>query len=538
MTTPDRDNVLDIQDLRVSFFTEEGETRAVDGVDFSMARGRIRALVGESGCGKSVTAFSILRLVPTPPAEIAADGIWIDGRNLLELSERQMQDVRGQQISMIFQEPMSSLNPVFTCGAQIVEAIRLHQRLRPARARALAVEMLDRVGIPEPAQRFGEYPHQMSGGMRQRVMIAMALSCNPRLLIADEPTTALDVTIQAEILELLRDLQARFRMAMLLITHDLGVVRRAAGKVGVMKDGGIVETGTADRVFGKPEHPYTCYLLGSELNESAGSGGGEGEEVIRTERLGVSFPILRGVFRTRKGEVRAVRGLSLVIREGRTVGLVGESGSGKTTCGLALLRLLASTGSIRFRGTELQGRKSADLRGLRRQMQVIFQDPFASLNPRFTVGQIVEEGLRVHRPETGADERRRLIAASLEEVGLDPEIIERYPHEFSGGQRQRISIARALILKPRLLVLDEPTSSLDMSVQTQIIHLLKELQARHRLAYLFISHDLRVVRAISHEIVVLKDGEVVERGPAERVFRRPRHTYTRTLIQAAAELGV
>ncbi|MFW6180687.1 MAG: ABC transporter ATP-binding protein, partial [Spirochaetota bacterium] len=437
-----------------------------------------------------------------------------------------------------FQEPMTSLNPLHTVLKQVSETLVVHRGLNQEDARERTLELLRLVRLDSPESRLESYPHQLSGGQRQRVMIAMALANEPELLIADEPTTALDVTIQAEILELLRDLQARFRMAMLLITHDLGVVRRAAGRVAVMKDGRIVETGPVHRVFENPEHPYTRYLLGSELNESAGSGGAEGEEVISTEELGVSFPILRGVFRTRKGEVRALRGLSLVVREGRTVGLVGESGSGKTTCGLALLRLLASTGSIRFRGAELQGRKSADLRSLRSQMQIIFQDPFASLNPRFTVGQIVEEGLRVHRPDLSPADRRGLIAASLQEVGLDPEIIERYPHEFSGGQRQRISIARALILKPRLLVLDEPTSSLDMSVQTQIIHLLKELQARHRLAYLFISHDLRVVRAISHEIVVLKDGEVVERGPAERVFRRPEHRYTRTLIQAAAELGV
>jgi microcin C transport system ATP-binding protein len=529
--------LLEVEDLRVSFSLPSRVVEAVKGVSFHIDRGETFALVGESGAGKSVSALSILQLLPPDKAVYPTGSIRFHGREILRASEQEVLSIRSNRISVVFQEPMTSLNPLHTVIKQVSETLIVHQGYTQAQARERTLELLRLVQLDDPESRLETYPHQLSGGQRQRVMIAMALANEPELLIADEPTTALDVTIQAEILALLRDLQQRFHMSLLLITHDLGIVRKMAERVAVMKDGYIVETGPMDQVFSSPTHEYTRYLLDSELEEKAGALA-PGSEVIRSENLQVSFPIYRGVFRRQTGAIEAVKDVSLAVSEGQTVGLVGESGSGKTTYGLALLRLLSSSGRIVFQGRDVQEVGSKELRPFRNRMQVIFQDPFASLNPRLTVGQIVEEGLRVHRNDLSKEQRRAMIEESLREVGLDPDITDRYPHEFSGGQRQRICIARALILKPRFLVLDEPTSSLDMSVQTQIIHLLKDLQQRHRLAYLFISHDLRVVRSISHYILVMKNGNVVESGPAEQVFLNPSEPYTKTLIKASVDLEV
>jgi microcin C transport system ATP-binding protein len=529
---------LKVSDLSVRFHLIREEVDAVRGVSFHIDRGEVFSLVGESGAGKSVTALSIMRLLPPDKTTFPTGRIEFEGRELLAAPGEVMRDIRGDRISMIFQEPMTSLNPLHTVAKQVGEAMTLHRRVGQEETRRRTVDLLKMVQLQDAESRLDSYPHQLSGGQRQRVMIAMALANEPDLLIADEPTTALDVTIQAEILCLLRDLQKRFDMSLLLITHDLEIVRKITDRVAVMKDGKIVETGPIERVFEEPRHEYTRYLIDSELYERAHPVPGRADTVLESGGLSVAFPVYRGVFRRQRGEVRAVNDVSLTIRAGQTVGLVGESGSGKTTFGLAVLRLVPSTGSIRFDGRELQGLKSTVLRPYREEMQIIFQDPFASLNPRFTVGQIVEEGLRVHHAGSSRQERKARIDRALAEVGLEPAASDRYPHEFSGGERQRICIARALILKPRFLVLDEPTSSLDMSVQTQIIHLLKEIQEKYRLAYLFISHDLRVVRAISHEIIVLKDGDVVERGPAERVFTDPRDPYTRALIRAAVDIDV
>jgi microcin C transport system ATP-binding protein len=530
--------LLAVRDLSVSFDTPGGEVQAVRHVSLDVAAGETVGLVGESGSGKSVTALSILQLLPYPAARHPSGSVRFQGQELLGASEATLRQVRGNRIAMIFQEPMTSLNPLHTIEKQINEVLFVHKGLGRRAARARTVELLRLVGLPEAERRLDAYPHQLSGGQRQRVMIAMALANEPSLLIADEPTTALDVTIEAQILKLLRDLQARFGMALLLITHDLGIVRKMAARIAVMSQGEIVETGTTTEIFERPQHPYTRRLLAAEPSPRRPGEAGEGPVVLTAARVKVWFPIKAGVLRRTVDYVKAVDGISLAVREGQTVGIVGESGSGKTTLGLALLRLLRSEGQIQFRGRELQGLGTNALRPLRREMQMVFQDPYGSLSPRQSVGQIVGEGLSVHGIGHTVEERDAVIAEVLGEVGLSADVRDRYPHELSGGQRQRVALARALVLKPRLVVLDEPTSALDRSIQAQMIELLRALQVRHRLAYLFISHDLRVIRALSDEVIVMRAGTIVERGPTAQIFERPEHPYTRALIAAALDLEV
>ncbi len=528
--------LLAVRDLSVSFAVEGAEVEAVRHVSFDIERGASMALVGESGSGKSVTALSIMQLLPYPKARHPSGSIRLSGEELIGAPDARMQRVRGDRIAMIFQEPMTSLNPLHTIEKQINEVLRVHKHLSRRAAHARTLELLRLVGLPEAERRLDAYPHQLSGGQRQRVMIAMALANEPDLLIADEPTTALDVTIQAQILTLLAELRAKFGMALLLITHDLGVVRKMVERVCVMNAGEIVEAGATREIFESPQHPYTRRLLAAEPRRMARAPRADAPVVMEAHDVRVWFPIRRGLLRRMVGHIKAVDGVSLTVREGQTVGVVGESGSGKTTLGLALLRLQSCQGRIRFGGVELQSMSSRELRPLRRTMQIVFQDPFGALSPRMSIAQIVGEGLGVHGIGATAAERRELIDGALREVGLDPALRDRYPHEFSGGQRQRIAIARAMVLKPRFVVLDEPTSALDMSVQAQVVDLLRELQARHRLAYLFISHDLKVIRAVSDEILVMRDGRVVEQGPTERIFEQPEQAYTRALMAAAFDL--
>ncbi len=528
-------NLLKVHDLSVSFRTSGKIVEAVKKISFAIKKGETFALVGESGAGKSVTALSIMNLLPRM-AFFPSGSIVFHNHELMGVSDLVLREIRGNRITMIFQEPMTSLNPLHTIEKQVSESLILHQGYSREEAREKVLELLKLVQLPEAEERLNAYPHQLSGGQRQRVMIAMAIANNPELLIADEPTTALDVTIQAEILDLLKSLQSRFHMSLFLITHDLMVVKKVSDRVAVMKDGEIVELGKVHEIFYNPKHQYTKYLLASEPKGAPEEKSIKSSVVVRSNNLKVHYPVYRGIFRRIKGYIKAVNGITVTIREGQTVGLVGESGSGKTTFGLAILRLISSDGSIHFVGKEIQKLKSKSLRPFRKEMQVIFQDPYESLNPRLTVGQIIEEGLRVHGIGKTREERDILISNVLKEVGLETSYRYRYPHEFSGGERQRVSIARALVLKPRFLVLDEPTSALDRSIQTQIIDLLLELQMKYNLAYLFISHDLRVVRALSHEIVVIRDGNVVEHGPTEDIFKRPKHPYTKTLIKASFEL--
>ena len=525
--------LLAVDDLTVGFRLEGRTVEAVRGVSFTLDRGETLALVGESGSGKSVTALSILQLLPYPRAFHEQGSIRLDGQELLGADDAALRKVRGNRIGMIFQEPMTSLNPLHTIERQVGEVLAVHRGMGPREARPRVLELLRLVRLQNAEQRIDAYPHQLSGGQRQRVMIAMALACEPDILIADEPTTALDVTVQAQILALLGELQQRLGMAILLITHDLTIVRNVAHRVAVMQHGLIVEQGPVGEVFREQRHPYTRMLLAAEPKGRALPVAADAAEVLGAQDVKVHFPIQRGLLKRTVGHVKAVDGISLAVRAGETVGVVGESGSGKTTLGLALLRLTDSQGAIRFEGKPIQGASWAQMRPLRREMQIVFQDPYGSLSPRLSVGQIVEEGLRIHEIGGDAAGRRAMVARILEEVGLDPSMMDRYPHEFSGGQRQRISIARAMVLNPRFVVLDEPTSALDMSVQSQIVDLLRELQERHGLAYLFISHDLRVVRALSHHIIVMKDGVAVESGPAEQVFAEPREAYTRALMAAA-----
>jgi microcin C transport system ATP-binding protein len=524
--------LLDVRDLAVAF---RGNT-VVRGVSFHVDAGETVALVGESGSGKSVTALSCLQLLPAGGSN-PMGGITLDGTDVLRAPERHLQRLRGGVAGMVFQEPMTSLNPLHSIGRQVGEAVTLHRPMRGAALRARVAELLTRAGFPQAEARLGAYPHQLSGGQRQRVMIAAALANDPRLLIADEPTTALDVTIQAQILELLARLKRELSMAMLLITHDLQIVRRHADRVVVMKDGEAVEQGPVAQIFAAPAHPYTRMLLATEPRGRPSPAVAAAPEILRGEDVKVHFPVRRGVLRRVVATVRAVDGVSLSVREGETLGLVGESGSGKTTLGLALLRLERSEGGILFEGRPIQDLDRGAMRPLRRRLQVVFQDPYGSLSPRMSVAEIVGEGLAVHEPGLTAAQRGKAVATALEEVNLDPATAERYPHEFSGGQRQRIAIARALVLKPRFLVLDEPTSALDVSVQAQVVDLLRALQEKHRLAYLFISHDLRVVRAMAHRIIVLKDGRVVEEGEAEAVVAAPQQPYTRALMAAAFDLA-
>ncbi len=524
------DPVLKVSDLAVTFRQEGAATRAVKGVSFDVGPGETVALVGESGSGKSVTALSTVELL-SGAAEISGSALF-QGQEMVGAPEKRLRRIRGNSISFIFQEPMTSLNPLHTIEKQLAESLALHQGIGGATARARIVELLDEVGIQDPESRLGAYPHQLSGGQRQRVMIAMALANRPALLIADEPTTALDVTIQAQILDLLQDLKERENLSMLFITHDLTIVRRIADRVCVMKDGEIVEHGPTARIFDRPEHPYTRMLLEAESTGAPAPVPDGAQTIAETRDLRIWFPIQRGVLRRTVGHVKAVNAASLSVREGETVGVVGESGSGKTTLALAMMRLIPSEGPVVFMGRDIQGLKGRAIRPLRADMQIVFQDPFGSLSPRMTVEEIIAEGLGIHGAVKGADRTRR-VAEIMAEVGLPPETMHRYPHEFSGGQRQRIAIARAMILRPKLVVLDEPTSALDMTVQVQIVTLLRDLQQKYRLAYLFISHDLKVVRALSHHVMVMQNGDVVEEGPVDEIFDRPRTDYTRQLMRAA-----
>jgi len=525
--------VLDVKDLNVSFRQDGAETHAVKNVSFNISRGETVALVGESGSGKSVTALSTVSLLPESAS--ITGSINYEGAEMVGADEAELRRVRGNDISFIFQEPMTSLNPLHTLEKQLAESILLHQGLTGDAARARILELLNKVGINEPEKRLSSYPHQLSGGQRQRVMIAMALANGPDLLIADEPTTALDVTIQAQILELLADLKTAEGMSMLFITHDLGIVRKFADRVYVMKDGEIVESGETKPLFDNPQHPYTQTLLSAESSGIPDPVDPSAEVVAETDALRIWFPIQRGLLRRTVGHIKAVNAATLTVRAGETVGVVGESGSGKTTLALAMMRLISSEGPVIFMGRDIQGLKSRALRPLRSDMQIVFQDPYGSLSPRMTVEEIISEGLSIHQVDPNRN-NREMVAEIMVEVGLDPATMHRYPHEFSGGQRQRIAIARAMILRPRLVVLDEPTSALDMTVQVQIVELLRNLQKKYGLAYLFISHDLKVVRALSHKVIVMKRGDVVEQGDAAQIFDDPQTDYTRELMAAAFDV--
>jgi len=521
--------LLDVRDLSVVF----GKTLAVDQVSFSIKRGQCVALVGESGSGKSVSALSILRLLPYPAASHPSGTIHFKGRELLRAGEREMREVRGNDISIIFQEPMTSLNPLHTIEAQIGEILSLHQGIGGSMARARTLELLTQVGIPDPETRLQSYPHQLSGGQRQRVMIAMALANEPDLLIADEPTTALDVTVQAQILTLLAEIRQRLGMSLLFITHDLGIVRRIAETVCVMNKGKIVEQGPVEQVFTAPKHPYTRDLLAAEPKPDPAPPRPAAPVVMQADDLKVWFPIKRGFLRSTVGHIKAVDGVSFAVRKGETLGVVGESGSGKTTLGLALLRLISSNGPIVFLGKNIQGLRFKEMLPLRSDMQIVFQDPFGSLSPRMSVGDIIAEGLTVHQSALSEEERDARVVKAMNDVGIDPDWRVRYPHEFSGGQRQRISIARAAVLEPNFVVLDEPTSALDMLFQAQMVDLLRDLQRKRDLTYMFISHDLRVVASLASHLIVMRHGKVVEEGPAAELFKNSKSDYTRALFAAA-----
>jgi microcin C transport system ATP-binding protein len=525
--------LLDIRDLSVAFRQGGRETLAVDRISFRIDKGQCVALVGESGSGKSVSALSVMRLLPYPAAYHPSGQIRFKGQELLQLPERELRALRGNDISIIFQEPMTSLNPLHTIERQIGEILELHSGLRGVAARDRIIELLTRVGIRDPETRLGAYPHQLSGGQRQRVMIAMALANEPDLLIADEPTTALDVTVQAQILELLADIRKRVGMSLLFITHDLGIVRRIADVVCVMNNGKIVEQGPVEQVFTSPQHAYTKALLAAEPKPDPAPPRPDEKVVISSNDLRVWFPIKRGLLRKTVGQIKAVDGVTVTVRKGETLGVVGESGSGKTTLGLALLRLISSDGPIVFLGRDIQGLRFKEMLPIRRDMQIVFQDPFGSLSPRMAVSDIIAEGLSVHQPKLSEDEREERVVEALKSVGLDPATRFRYPHEFSGGQRQRISIARAVVLEPSFVVLDEPTSALDMLFQAQMVDLLRELQRKNDLTYVFISHDLRVVASLASHLIVMRHGKVVEEGPAEQLFKNPKSDYTRTLFAAA-----
>ncbi len=529
--------LLSVRNLGVTFRQGDHVTVAVEGASFDIEKGETLALVGESGSGKSVTALSVMRLLPYPTAAHPTGEILFKGKDLLKASDRELRQVRGDDISIVFQEPMTSLNPLHTIERQVGEILKIHRGMSERAARKRVLELLEQVGIRDAESRLGAYPHQLSGGQRQRVMIAMALANEPDLFIADEPTTALDVTVQAQILRLLADLQKQTGMAMLFITHDLGIVRKFANRVCVMTGGRIVEQGATEEIFRAPRHAYTRHLLAAEPKGDPPKADTSAPVVMSADDLKVWFPIRRGFLRKTVGYIKAVDGVDLAVREGQTLGIVGESGSGKTTLGLALMRLISSEGKIVFLGRPIQGRSFDDMRPLRSDMQIVFQDPYGSLSPRMSVGDIVGEGLRVHAPNMTAEERESRVARALVEVGLDPSTRHRYPHEFSGGQRQRIAVARAIVLEPKFIMLDEPTSALDMSVQAQVVDLLRDLQKRRNLAYLFISHDLKVVRALANDIIVMRNGKVVEQGPAAEVFDAPQSDYTKALMAAAFEIA-
>lgn len=530
------DHLLDVQNLCVDFKTPNGTFRAVDNINFSIRKGETLALVGESGSGKSVSALSVMKLLPYPLASHSPkSSIKFRGEELIHKTESAMRALRGQKIGIIFQEPQSALNPLHTIERQISEMLLVHQGLSNSKAKGRVKELLDLVGLEKLADRLNAYPHELSGGQRQRVMIAMALANNPDLLIADEPTTALDVTIQAQILELLDKLKHELDMAMLLITHDLTIVENMADRVCVMQHGKLVEANTTKDIFANPQESYTKHLLGSQPSGQP-KPVVSGFKILEAANLNIRFPVKKGIFGKPTAFVHAVKDMKLSLRQGETIGVVGESGSGKTTLGLALLRLISSEGDIYFQGNKISSPNRKNLRELRKHMQIVFQDPFASLSPRLTVSHIIGEGLRVHRPRLSAYERDDLVIKALQDVHMNPDNRHRYPHEFSGGQRQRISIARAMILEPEFVVLDEPTSALDVSIQCEIVDLLRELQERRNLSYLFISHDLRVVRAMAHKIIVMKDGAIVETGHTRDIFEKPQEDYTKKLINAALNL--
>ena len=533
--------LLDIKNLSLTFHTEDGPSKVLHDISFGVDNGETVALVGESGSGKSVTALSVLRLLENTATITSSGEIIFSGNNILELPEAQMRSIRGNQIAMIFQEPMTSLNPVYSVGSQLIEPLMLHQHLTNQKAQAKAIDLLERCGIPDPSQRLNSFPHQLSGGQRQRVMIAMALACEPALLIADEPTTALDVTIQAQILELLQEIQTELNMAVLLITHDLNMVKKISDHVHIMHDGKIVEKGSTDTIFSSPQDPYTIHLLNS-VPKGEPEPKGERKELLTISDLQCHFPIKEGFFKRTVGKIKAVDGVSLTIREGTTYGIVGESGSGKSTLGMCILRLTGCQGEIIYNGEannpkDLLHQSRGSLRPLRKELQVVFQDPFSSLSPRLTTEQIISEGLKVHNIGADKKDRQRIVFKTLQEVGLDEAMANRYPHEFSGGQRQRLAIARAIALKPKFLVLDEPTSALDMTIQAQIIELLKDLQKRLGMTYLFVSHDLRVIRTMADEVAVMQNGKIVEAGSAADLFDNPQHPYTRSLFAAAFDLS-
>ena len=533
---PHQTNLVRVRDLSVDFSVAGNVNHAVKHVSFNIKKGETVALVGESGSGKTVSALSILRLLPYPAASHPSGEIFFHGRNLLKLDESDMREMRGARISIIFQEPMTSLNPLQTIDKQVGEVLRVHRGMDKAAERRRVLELLTRVGLRDPEKRMLSYPHQLSGGQRQRVMIAMALANEPELLIADEPTTALDVTIQAQILELLRELQQELGMAMLLITHDLGIVRKMAERVYVMNDGEVVEEGATEEIFERPQHAYTQHLLAAEPKGAPPKEDLSAPVIMETSDLKIWFPVKRGLLRKTVDHIKAVDGVSLQVRAGQTVGVVGESGSGKTTLGLALLRLISSEGPVVFMGQNIENFNSRQMRPLRRDLQIVFQDPYGSLSPRLSVSQIIEEGLTIQEPDLAYEERRKRVSRALQDVGLESEMQDRYPHEFSGGQRQRIAVARAMVLGPKFIMMDEPTSALDMSVQAQIVDLLRELQRDKNLSYLFISHDLRVVRALSNHVIVMRNGKVVEEGSAEKIFTAPETDYTKALLAAAFNL--
>jgi len=528
--------ILDVRNLSIAF-TQGGETStAVDQISFHINPGETLALVGESGSGKSVSALSTLKLLPYPAASHPTGEIFFEGKDILKASEAELRAVRGNDVTMIFQEPMTSLNPLHTIEQQITEVLKLHKGMDARQGAARTLELLHQVGIQEPEKRLSAYPHQMSGGQRQRVMIAMALANEPKLLIADEPTTALDVTVQAQILKLLKELQISHGLAMLFITHDLGIVRKIADRTCVMQNGKIVEHGVTHEIFDNPQHDYTQHLLSAEPKGQPPKADLTAPVVLQGENIKVWFPIKKGFMRKTVDHVKAVDGIDLVLREGQTLGVVGESGSGKTTLGMALTRLIPSEGRIVFFGEDVNQKTFREMRAFRDRMQVVFQDPYGSLSPRMSVAEIVAEGLRIHEPHLNHEERDARVIKALGETGLDPETRHRYPHEFSGGQRQRIAIARAVVLEPKFIMLDEPTSALDMSVQAQVVDLLRDLQKKRGLAYMFISHDLKVVRALANEVIVMRSGKVVEQGTADQIFGAPKTEYTKALMAAAFDI--
>ncbi len=535
--TNNNETLIEVKNLSVAFQSGDMVQTVVKGVDFDIKRGETVALVGESGSGKTVSALSIIRLLPGSASHPTGEIIY-NGKDILKLSENEIRGLRGDQISIIFQEPMTSLNPLHSIEKQVGEVLKLHRGMEGPALRKRVLELLDKVGIPNAENRLKAYPHELSGGQRQRVMIAMALACEPDLLIADEPTTALDVTIQAQILELLLSLKDEFGMALLLITHDLGIVRKMADRISVMNQGEIVERGACEDIFNNPQHDYTKHLLSAEPSGLPPTEDLSAPVIMETKDLKVWFPIKAGVLRKTIDHVKAVNGVSLMVREGQTVGVVGESGSGKTTLGLALMRLISSDGPIVYLGNPISEMNFKELRPLRRDLQIVFQDPYGSLSPRMSIVEIIGEGLEIQNPELSTLERRARVATALEEVGLSTDMLDRYPHEFSGGQRQRIAIARAMVLEPKFVMLDEPTSALDMSVQAQIVDLLRELQKKHKLAFLFISHDLKVVRALSNHVLVMKNGKVVEEGSGQQIFEAPQHDYTKALLASAFDVSV